>query len=186
MKKLTEADFQQAALDLECEVAAIKAVAQVESKGAGFQSNGEPTILFERHVFSRLTKGKFDAQAPDISNPKPGGYGKTSAQHGRLAKAVALDRTAALMSASWGVFQIMGENYKQAGFSTVQEYITAMYRSEQEHLKALVAFIKADSRLLVAIRVKNFTRFAQVYNGPGYAKNEYDKKMHAAYRSLHA
>lgn len=181
---LTEEDFKQAARDLGCEIAAIKAVAQVETKAAGFQPGGEPTILFERHVFSRLTKRKFDKHAPDISNPVSGGYGKTSAQHARMSKAAALDRNAALQSASWGVFQIMGENYKQCGFKTLQEFINAMYRSERDHLAAFVNFIKADLRLVMAIRAKNFTRFAQIYNGPGYAKNDYDTKMYTAYRSF--
>ncbi|WP_262919099.1 N-acetylmuramidase family protein [Niabella hibiscisoli] len=48
---LTEKDFQDAARQLNCEVAAIKAVAEVESKGDGFLPTGEPKILFERHIF---------------------------------------------------------------------------------------------------------------------------------------
>ena len=78
----------------------------------------------------------------------------------------------------------MGENYKQAGFKTLQEFINAMYRSEQDHLRALVAFIKADLRLVMALCGRNFTRFASIYNAPGYAENRYDTKMYAAYRSL--
>ena len=48
---LTEADYAAAAGRLGCSVAAIKAVAKVESKGSGFLPSGEPRILFERHVF---------------------------------------------------------------------------------------------------------------------------------------
>ena len=114
---LSESDFEAAASSLGVDVAAIKAVCEVEAPRGGFQSNGEPTILFERHLFSRYTHGKWDASNPDISNPKPGGYGGTVAQHGRLQRAAKLDRQAALKATSWGKFQILGVNYGQAGVS---------------------------------------------------------------------
>ena len=65
--------FAEAAQALGCDVAAVRAVAEVESRGSGFDAQGRPTILYERHVFSRNTapKGKFDAQAPDISFGDP-------------------------------------------------------------------------------------------------------------------
>lgn len=182
--RLTEADYVAAAQALGCEVAAIKAVAEVEAAGAGFHSTGEPKILFERHWFSRLTKGKFNTHAPDISNTKAGGYSGGLAEHARLAKAVKLDRNAALQSASWGKFQIMGFNFARAGFKTLQEFINAMFTSERAQLDAFVAFIKADLRLVMALRGRNFTRFASIYNGPGYAENDYDTKMYKAYRSF--
>ena len=59
---LTAAAFQLAANALGCEVAAIKAVAEVEAAGVGFHASGEPKILFERHWFSRLTKGRYDTK----------------------------------------------------------------------------------------------------------------------------
>lgn len=179
---ITEANFQEAAKRLGCEVAAIKAVCEVEAPRGGFLVSGAPTILFERHLFSRLTKGVYDRIAPDISNRKTGGYLGGQREHDRLAKAAALDRYAALMSASWGRFQILGQNFTAAGFNSLQHFINAMYWSEQEHLAAFVSFILYDWRLAMAIRAKDFTTFARIYNGPGYAKNQYDKKMLAAYR----
>ncbi|AZA64465.1 DUF3380 domain-containing protein [Chryseobacterium carnipullorum] len=59
MKTLTEQDYINAAKELGCEVAAIKAVAEVESRGSGFLSSGEPKILFERHRFYKYTNGKY-------------------------------------------------------------------------------------------------------------------------------
>ena len=181
---LTERDFVLAASALGCEVAAIKAVAEVEAGGVGFHATGQPKILFERHWFSRLTKGRYDAMAPDISSPNAGGYKGGLAEHERLARAAKLDRNAALLSASWGKFQIMGFNFKRAGFADLQSFINAMFRSEADHLRAFVSFIKADLRLVAALQANNFTRFASIYNGPGYAKNKYDHKMYAAYRRM--
>lgn len=182
--KLTEADFARAALSLGVCVASIKAVTQVEAPGGGFLPTGEPVILFERHKFSQATGGRYDKSHPDISNPKWGGYGKSSAQHGRMARAAALNRDAALKSASWGKFQILGANHKQAGHASLQGFINAMYAGEPEQLDAFVSFIKADPELHAALRSRNWAAFARRYNGPAYAVNRYDKKLKAAYGAL--
>lgn len=180
--KLTIKDFENAAKQLNCEVAAIRAVASVESLDGGFLEDGRPKILFERHVFHRLTGGKHSKTNPDISSPTPGGYGKGGAnQHVRLGKASALDRNYALMSASWGMFQVMGENWKALGYKSLQEFINAMYESEAKQLEAFVKFIQVN-KIDDELRNKQWAKFARVYNGPAYAKNKYDVKMAAAYK----
>lgn len=179
--KLTEADFVRAAKTLGVSVATIKAVAEVESRGEGFLLSGEPVILFERHKFSAATGGKFDKSHPNISNPKAGGYLGGAAEHARLQEAATLDRVAALRSASWGKFQIMGYNHERAGHPLLQSFINAMYASEGEHLAAFVSFIKSDPKLHRALKERNWARFALRYNGSGYAKNKYDVKMAKAY-----
>src|SRR6185436_13915177 len=92
-KLLNEGDYQQAADLLKCDIAAIKAVAEVESRGAGFLPDGRPKILFERHKFRSFTGGKYDATNPDISNKTPGGYGAGGThQWDRFNVAAALDQ----------------------------------------------------------------------------------------------
>lgn len=181
-EKLTDRDFQKAADLLGVEVAAIKAVDAVESRGSGFYGTGEPTILFERHIFHRLTNGKFDRTHPSISNKAAGGYGSAAGthQHGKLQKAAALDRNAALQSASWGRFQIMGFNHKLAGHDTVQSFINAMYRSELDQLMAFVDFLKSAG-LVKHLRNKDWNAFARGYNGPAYAKHGYHTKLAREY-----
>ncbi|MCQ9638591.1 N-acetylmuramidase family protein [Chryseobacterium sp. WG14] len=179
MKTLTEQDYIIAAHELGCEVAAIKAVAEVESLNGGFQADGKPKILFERHKFHEFTFGKYSAMNSDISNPKPGGY--TGNEYVRLDKAAKLDRNAALKSSSWGKFQIMGFNHNLVGFPVLQDFINAMYKSEGEQLKAFVQFIKRN-KLDDELRDKKWADFARVYNGRNYHINEYDKKMAAAYK----
>lgn len=180
---LTEADFQRAAGVLNCEVAAIKAVCQVEAPRGGFLADGRPTILFERHKFSQFTMGVYDAKYPDISNRKAGGYGADGAhQHERLARAAVLEREPALKSASWGKFQLMGFNYAACGFITLQSFINAMYQSEGAQLNAFVGFIIHEG-LADELRQHRWADFARRYNGPNYAINRYDTKMAAAYRA---
>ena len=73
-KVLTDLDYCRVAKKLKVSVPAIKAVAQVESAGGGFLSNGKLKILFERHHFHRLTKGKYSVTHPQISSKSAGGY----------------------------------------------------------------------------------------------------------------
>ena len=49
----------------------IWAVLSVETNGFGFLKDRRPLILFERHIFSNLTQGRFDRDNPDISNGSP-------------------------------------------------------------------------------------------------------------------
>jgi hypothetical protein len=176
----------EAAQALGCEVAAVRAVAEVESRGSGFDAQGRPTILYERHVFARNTapKGRFNAQFPDISFGKPyekGTFGNGEQQYVKIARAYALDPVAALKAPSWGMFQILGENHKACGFADVKPYVLAMFTSPAAHLRAFVAFVRASPGLHEALIARDWAAFARAYNGPLYARYEYDKKMAAAY-----
>lgn len=179
---ISEQDYEEAAQLLGCEVAAIKAVAEVESRGSGFDARKRPRILFERHVFSRFTKKKFDKEHSDISNPQARGYGNSAQQYPKLLRAIALDREAALKSASWGKFQILGKNHHAAGFATVEAFVKAMTRSEAAHLDAFVNFVSADAGMKKALRNKDWPGFARRYNGRGFKKFGYDDKIAAAYK----
>jgi LysM repeat protein len=185
-RTLTEADWQRAAQALGVDVAAIKAVAQVEAPGSGFLADGRPKILFEAHQFSDRTGGRYDRSHPGISSPRwnrdlyVGGAG----EHTRLAEAMALNRTAALESASWGRFQIMGFNHRAAGYSNVEDFVAAMRQGEGRQLDAFVSFIRADPAMHRALQRHDWAAFARAYNGEGYAANQYDTRMADAYRRL--
>jgi hypothetical protein len=181
MNKLTEKDYEDAAKFLCCEVAAVKAVAEVEGRGSGFNKDGSVKILFEGHWFWKFTKGKFGYT--NFSYPKWVRTFYNMDQHERLEAAVVKDREAALKSASWGAFQIMGFNYQKAGFASLQEFINAMFKGEREQLLAFCNFIK-KSGLDDEMRDKRWAEFAHVYNGPGYAENEYDIKLAKAYKKF--
>jgi hypothetical protein len=181
---ITERDYIDAAQELGCEVAAVKAVADVESSGDAFLPNGEPKILFEAHHFSRLTNHEFDVTHARISSKKWNRklYIGGAAEHFRLQQAVALNREAALQSASWGMFQIMGFNWKACGFKNVQQFVNAMCKDESSQFKAFVGFVKSDKGMLTALQKKKWAAFAEAYNGPGYKENKYDVKLEQAYK----
>ena len=186
---ISESDYQNAANKLGVSVPAIKAFAKVESSGNGFQTDGQVKILFERHVFYKqlvANKGQEFADAtyksnPDICNPSPGGYGLYSAQHGRLDRAVAIDRTSALCSASWGAFQIMGYHWKTCAYPSLQDFINAMY-TDAGQLDSVVRFLKANPAIVRALNSQDWTSAARLYNGP--AQNGYDDRLKAAFDSF--
>lgn len=186
-QNLNAVDFAAAAQTLNCEAAAIQAVAEVEvsTRGAWQSTDGRPTILFERHYFRNLTNRAYDRTHPDISGPPTlSGYGSYSSQYPKLYRAAMLNESAALKSASWEAFQIMGNNHVAAGHAFVGSFVTAMLENERRHLDAFVAFIQFNPMLLNAIRQKNWANFARAYNGPNYARNNYDIRMAQAYARL--
>ncbi len=154
----------------------------VETSGCGYLPDRRPKILFERHIFSRETESRFDVSNPAISNRTPGGYGAGGAnQYSRLQQALALDRGAALRSASWGIGQVMGFNAEIAGYDDVEAMVAAMVVSENEQLGAMAAQIMHNS-LHKALSAHDWAGFASGYNGPGYAQNQYDTRLAAAYQ----
>ena len=163
-------------------IAELWTVLTVETSGCGFLPDRRPKILFERHIFSRETKSRFDASNPDISDRTPGGYGATGAnQYSRLQQALALNRQAALRSTSWGIGQLMGFNAEIAGYNDVEALVNAMTLSENEQLRAMAGGI-IHNGLHKALSAHNWPAFARGYNGPDYAKNEYDTQLAAAHQ----
>lgn len=176
---LVQADYERAAARLRCTVADIRAVCEVEAPKGGFLPDGQVTILFERHQFWKRTNGRFGPS--DINSSQAGGYMGGALEHKRLARAVTLDRVAALESTSWGKFQIMGFNHLAAGFLTLQAFINAMHESEGKQLDAFVSFVLHE-KLDDELRENRWADFARRYNGAGYAANAYDVKLAAAHR----
>ena len=106
---------------------------------------------------------------------------RNAGEHKRLQAASVLNRQAALASASWGKFQILGANFKACGFATLQSFINSMYAGEGAQLQAFVRFVKHE-QLDDEMRELRWTDFARRYNGSRYAENNYDGKLAAAYR----
>lgn len=155
-------------------------IVAVETSGCGYLPDRRPQILFERHIFHRLTGGQFDDGS--ISDPTSSGYGARGAnQYERLAIAITKDRSAALQSASWGIGQIMGENFTVAGFQSVEDMVVAMSRSEDEQLAAMGNFLMG-AKLITPLQVHNWASFARGYNGKHYAINRYDLRLNSEFQ----
>jgi hypothetical protein len=193
--KITQADYVKAAKELEIEVSALMAIAKKESGSHGaFYKEGEAVILYERHkMYSHLKASGFDVKDlandnPDLVNKTPGGYGKFSTQHSKLDKAKDIDESSAIKSASWGLFQVMGENYKWGGYKSPQELEKAMNTSEQDQLKLFVGFIKNKNNgaLIKALNDHNWEKVASLYNGTNWKNQnpDYAKKIQQYYEEF--
>ncbi|PAQ00895.1 N-acetylmuramidase family protein [Mesorhizobium mediterraneum] len=161
----------------------IHAFIDVETTGHGFDALGRPIILFEPHVFFRNLSGAKRAQAvaAGLAYQRWGQTPYPRDSYPRLKAACAIDETAALKSASWGLGQVLGENHIAAGYSTVQAMVEAMKADEELQLLASVNFIKTN-RLADKLRNHDWAGFARGYNGAGYRKNAYDTKLADAFR----
>ena len=145
-------------MSLGCQVAAIMAVAFVESSGNGFDGSGRIKKRFEAHWFARLS-------------------GKTATNY---EQAYALDPTNAMKATSWGKFQIMGFHFEDLGYSSVQEMVAEFNKGEPEQLVGFIRFVRWK-KLEDELKNLNWTGFAYSYNGKDYAKLGYHTKMANAY-----
>ena len=178
---LSQAGFDAALATLGIPPETLWSALTVETSGCGYLADRRPKILFERHYFHRLTGGRYDGSAPDISNASAGGYGLGGAhQYARLAAALTLDRQAALQSASWGLGQIMGANFKAAGYGDVEAMVADFVGSEDAQLAGIARFIAA-SPMKAALQAMDWAGYSRLYNGPSYAANDYDTRLAAAY-----
>jgi hypothetical protein len=182
-RRMSDAGQQRSAQRLGVDVATVKAVVSVETDGAGFLPDGRPKILFERHIFARLTQDRFSASHPDLSASAPGGYHGGAAEYLRLYRALQLDGEAAVQSASYGAPQIMGFNWKACGEKSLYGFLFAMHDNEDAQLALFTEFVLSQG-LAGALRRKDWAGFARGYNGPAFKRNEYDTKLAAAYAAL--
>ncbi|SFT49880.1 Peptidoglycan-binding (PGRP) domain of peptidoglycan hydrolases-containing protein [Algoriphagus locisalis] len=191
---LSEQDLIDFAKRYQVDLAAVKAVNEVESSGKGFFIDGRPKILFEGHIFWRQLKAR-GINPEDFANSTNEhvlykSYTKKhylggSREYERLEQAASISpdprfREAALASASWGSYQVMGFHAVPLGYPSVQQFVDDMYIHERNHLEVFGRYILKNG-CLDYLQAKNWAKFAACYNGPAYATNKYDEKMAKAY-----
>lgn len=183
---IKEIDFAKIANKFDIEESVLRAVVQIESGGSGFYADGSIKLRFEGHQFKKylelkgldieeLINDKYDDVIYSYSE-------RNNYKHGvdEYNRAIEIDKESAMLSTSFGAFQIMGFNYKNAGYETVENFVKAQY-SYKGQVEAFTSYIASNKNLLNALKEKNFTNFAKLYNGAGYAANQYDVKIQNLY-----
>lgn len=190
-ERLTYEDFELVASLLDVEVAALKAVQEVESGGkGGFFAPGKPAILFEGHIFWNQLKRRginpenYCKGNEHILYPRweKGHYKGGLAEYDRLEQARKINYEAADASAHWGMFQIMGFNYAACGENSVAGLVNKMMQNELGQLILIGRFIRQSMGLHIALQNRDWAAFAKCYNGPRYAEDKYDVKLATAYK----
>lgn len=174
---VTPDDIAAIAARLGVSVKQVNAVAAVESSGAGFDSKGRPKILYERHIFDRLTGGRYSVT--NYSNPSGGGYSDDS--WAKLAAGCGADPDAALSACSWGRFQVMGMHWAALGFLWAWDLAQSTVESEAAHFELLARFIEVnglkDEMRALSTNPDDCRPFAKGYNGSGYEAGNYHVKL---------
>ncbi len=185
----TIAALTMMANEAKIEPAALLAIAEVESGGRALHNvNGgkEPAIRFEGHYFDRRLSGRLReyARSNGLSAPIAGRIRNPKSQGERwllLERAMGLNKKAALESTSWGLGQVMGAHWEWLGYMTVDDLVAEARGSVAGQARLMLRFIE-KAELLEVLKARNWREFARRYNGPAFARNEYDKRMAEAYQ----
>jgi peptidoglycan hydrolase-like protein with peptidoglycan-binding domain len=158
----------------------IKAIMAIESNGKAFDDEGHPFVRFECHLFNRWSSHKVPCTIRSGRS-----YSTVAAETNKAAllKAMELDKDAAIRSSSFGVMQVLGDNYKALGYDSPTEFYEAMFISQAEQEKAFINQVMNYPSLRNEFKKKypNFSKVARLYNGPGYRQHAYHTKLAQKY-----
>lgn len=167
---------------------ALFAVAEVESGGKAFariDGRLEPVIRFEPHYFDRRLSNDQKRRARDagLASPLAEAIANPVTQGGRwkmLQQAAKIDRQAALESVSWGIGQVMGAHWAWLGYANVEALVEEARSGLAGQARLMVRYI-GKSGMCGTLNRHDWAAFARAYNGPGYRRNAYQRKLARAY-----
>lgn len=181
-KRLDDIDLPRLGAEIGVGEDELHAFMDVEAAGSGFDAQGRPKMLFEPHIFYRNLVGAEQAAASELGlaykkwGSKP--YPKDS--YPRLERAMAINAEAALCSASWGLSQILGLHHLTLDYPSARSMVEAFMADEENHLKGTISLLVAEN-IDDDLRAHRWPVVARVWNGPGYAKHNYDGRLAAAF-----
>lgn len=176
MIKISANDFKELSTEFGLSVAQIKAVAEVEGSGKGFdEATGKILIQFEPVWFKRKApftpSGKWSVNKVDVQ----------SKEWEAFNDAFAKNPNAAMESTSIGMMQVMGFHWKLLKFNSVGAMWDFAKISEANQLRLGLMFIKSNPKMYKALKNCIWWQFAYYYNGEQYKKFKYDIRLKKAY-----
>lgn len=189
---LTKDQITEIASSVELDYAILMTFISIESGGSGFNTDGKIIIQFEPTWFNRyLTQFKiahtFSHAIDEHGNEQyiiqVGNKVIRNGVEGQTAEWKAFDTAfyinahAAMLSTSIGLMQIMGFNYADMGYKSVDEMWDDFKKGEYQQVAGGARFIKNNHSLYTALKNKDWGKVAYYYNGPNYKKYHYDEKL---------
>lgn len=165
--------YQLTAKDLAVTPAQVRAFAIVESDEKPFTPGGFPVVRFEPHhwIRRRVDEGaKFDK----MKNSRD-----LDARWALFEEMRKVDENAAILSHSFGLFQLMGFNHGVALCADPLTFLTESMTVTGQ-FKLFKRFVLRSPALLSAIKRNRADQVGFHYNGPRYKQNKYDVKWAAA------
>lgn len=161
--KISKEDIKKLAEQYTIEYAALMAFLATETPLQGFDSrSGKLLIQFEKSWFKKLLP---DAEEGDWAKDT---VGVQSKEWKSFNSAFKIDPTIAMLATSIGMPQIMGMNFKEAGYDSVDHMWNSFKTGEYAQVEALCRFIKNKKLLYKALQLKDWHNVASIYNGAGY------------------
>lgn len=167
--------YQRLGKALDVKPAAIRAIAIVESNEKPFTEGGFPIVRFEAHHWVKHRVASKAALTFDrLKNAKD-----LDARWTEFEAMRDVNEGAAILSHSFGAFQIMGFNYKACLCADPVAFLAEQMTVEGQ-FKMLHRFVLNNPPLLSALRKGDAQKVALHYNGPAFARNKYDVNWAAA------
>lgn len=167
--------YQATAKELDVSPTQVRAFAIVESDEKPFTAKGNPVVRFESGYWTRFRV----ASKPAIAFDKAKNYSDLDSRWSQFQDMCAINETAAIMSHSFGIFQLMGFNFKLALCADPASFLKENMTVEGQ-FKMFRRFVKMSPALLSAIRLNKPDGVGHHYNGPAYKKHKYDVRWLAA------
>lgn len=186
-RKISAADFSALAKKYNIDESRLRAVAEVEARGSGYDSANRLIALYECHIAYKYTSGAVRdklVKAGIAYKTWVRNYPKTSYDRIDLCASIAGDEIAA-MSTSFGMGQVMGFNHALLGFPTALSMVQWLAQSESNQLEGIIKFAQAKG-IFDALKNGQWDVFAKGYNGSAYKQNSYDTKLANADRKWRA
>ena len=181
--------LSELAAQLQLDPASAVATLSAESGGRGMGDDGRMIIRFEVHLFHQRWGAAHEDQfgqhfafqrdgqiwTGHVWRPAADGNfqpihaesgGSQNSEWSAFTLARQLDETAAMQSISMGAAQIVGFNFADIGYASVQAMFAAFQGNERAQIEGFFSFVRSKG-LLEAVRNQDFDRFAAGYNGPG-------------------
>jgi hypothetical protein len=151
---------------------------EVESSSNAFDGK-YPTVRFECLRYNKKVEDK-EKVSCETDKSEFGNSEDTNKE--AFLRALKINREQSLLQSSFGLGQVMGFNYKLAGYNSVEKYYDAMF-DEEKQIEAFLNFILQNSVILSELKNSDtaWNKVAYNYNGPSYESNNYDVLLEAAY-----
>lgn len=158
----------------------LNAIITVETRAKSLDSEGHPIVRFECHRFNPVVSSSNLPCTIESGDT----FSRVASETNKEAflKAKEINEEQAIMQSSFGFPQIMGFNYRAAGYSSPKDFYEAMFKEENQ-VSAFLNFLGSNSDLMTALKNKDWDEIARLYNGAKYEENNYHVKLENAYDS---
>ena len=156
------------------ELEKIYSIFEIESNGRYFYNDGHPIVRFEC--------GRYNKKVEESEKVSPCGTGKDAFL--KAYKDPSKNQKEVLKQTSYGIAQVLGENYELVGYKNVSEMYKDM-KTKEGQITAFLNFIKNAQKGGILEEFKkentNWDKVAKVYNGANYPK-EYVTELKCNYK----